>query len=684
MICKKQEGIEMKRDLKYAVVAVWMTLLLAGGACAAEGLDSFVDSRSMDGTTFADVKTTSWFYSGVKSAYDMMIMEGMGGGRFEPNQTVPWSQAVTIAARVRAAYLGEEIPAAEGAWYQQYVDYAAASGILPANHPDGAAWNTTAIDRQSIAYLFQAVVGKEDCPPVSNLTIPDLAAVSNDKQAAVQSLYAAGIFTGKSGGNFDPTGLTTRAELATILTRLLRPAYRVAYDSRVNTDMVGQESNFTHSGGLCYDDGAVYLIYREDVPDGVEYQHILRRDKKTGQVTTLYSSDGTKYGNLYDLYLCDGYLYFTEKDANGNRAFKRISIDGDEAEKLCSTPKNNSLDYFLVYDNRIFTLQSQMMGSDFVYTLGELKGNSIQALGKYYRADSIYGFNGKIYVAADYGNELHAYDLTTGKTEKLIEGMETCVFNGGNIYFLLWDNGDYSNQIWMASLADPARAVKYGTVPESALTHYVNLAHDGKDLYYIASSSYVLYRIAPGQEAEKVLTNRFGTVENPIIWDDCFLAGNPGLSVGGNYTGEYPVTTGIGTPNVFRTNVDHWLGYSALMVRTAFPQSGKAYTNDAPLAEGDCLAVHKAYYSGDALVLDVDYYNPDTAKIRTIRNMDVTLKAGGVTLAEDVRVVDGEDVKPGKTGKFTIVIQGEDLLAAGVDLGDLDWKIGVSYNLYNT
>lgn len=673
----------MKRSVKSAILLSLALVLFTCSAYAADGLDSFVDSRSMDGTTFADVKTSSWFYSGVKSAYDMKIMEGMGGGRFAPNETVPWSQAVTIAARVRAAYLGEEILAAEGVWYQRYVNYAAERGILPSNHPAGGAWNTTPIDRQSIAYLFQAVVDREDCPPNSNLTIPDLAAVSDDKQAAVQSLYAAGIFTGKGGGNFDPTGLTTRAELATILTRLLRPAYRVAYDSRINADMVGQESNFTHSGGLCCDEDAVYLIYREDVPDGVEYQHILRRDKKTGQVTTLYSSDGTKYGNLHDLYLCDGYLYFTEKDANGNRAFKRISVDGGEAEKLCSTPKNNSLDYFLVYDNRIFTLQSQMMGSDFVYTLGELKGNSIQALGKYYRADSIYGFNGKIYVAADYGNELHAYDLTTGKTEKLIEGMETCVFNGGNIYYLLWDNGDYSNQVWMASLADTARPVKYGMVPESAMTHYVNLAHDGEDLYYIASASYVLYRIVPGQEAEKVLTNRFGTVENPIIWDDCFLAGNPGLVVGGNYTGEYPVTTGIGTPNVMRTNVDHWLGYSAMMVRTAFPQNGKAYTDDATLDEGDTVAVRKAYYSGNALVLDVDYYNPDTAKIRAIRNMDVTLTAGGVTLAKDVRVVDNENVKPGKTGQFTVVIQGEDLLARGVDLSDLVWEIGVSYSLYD-
>jgi hypothetical protein len=98
-----REVKHMKRPVKSAILLALILMLFPCSAYAAEGLDSFVDSRSMDGTTFADVKTSSWFYNGVKSAYDMAIMEGMGGGRFEPNQTVPWSQAVTIAARAPAA-----------------------------------------------------------------------------------------------------------------------------------------------------------------------------------------------------------------------------------------------------------------------------------------------------------------------------------------------------------------------------------------------------------------------------------------------------------------------------------------------------------------------------------------------------------------------------------------------------
>ena len=51
----------MKRYMKCTVLAMLMALMLTCAAQAAEGLDSFVESLSMDGSTFTDVKTTNWF-----------------------------------------------------------------------------------------------------------------------------------------------------------------------------------------------------------------------------------------------------------------------------------------------------------------------------------------------------------------------------------------------------------------------------------------------------------------------------------------------------------------------------------------------------------------------------------------------------------------------------------------------
>jgi len=662
----------------------FVLLILALLLCisvSAEGLDNFPESRSLAPSTFHDVQPKDWYYSGVSSAYGIKIMEGTGDG-FAPQQTVPWSQAVTIAARVRSAYLDEAIPAVDGPWYMPYVAYAEACGILPANHPEGAEWNTAAIDRQSIAYLFSAVVQPKDCPAISDQSIPDLDRVDADKREAVAMLYSAGIFTGKPDGSFDPSGLTTRAELATILTRLLRPAYRIGYDSRINADMRGQERNFDLSSGICYDEAAVYLIFREDSHGHDGERHIYRRDKATGEVTTLYTVQGKEREGLSDLSIHDGWLYFIKRNSNNDRLLMRLSLADGSTETLCRTTSKNYLDRYLIYDGRIFTLQS---GDEFIDTVGELKNGQIQPITKAKMIMHLDGFGGKLYYGADYGRELRSYDLRTGEFELLLEDLIDYIIEDGSVIYLHWERdaegrSDYSTQLWMASLADTARPVKYGTVPQSAATHYVNLASDGKNVYYMASSSSVLYRLVAGQEAQPMITNRWATVENPIFWDDCYMAGNPGL-VASNYTGEYPVTTGFGTANPVTTNLDHWLGRSALLDRSSFPAENAVYSDDTPMTGDQNIAIRRAYYSNGQLVLDIDYRNNDTDQNHALYCFDLTIKANGVTIAENVRVVHSTyAIKPGSYQYFTAIIQGEDLLQADADLTNLEWTCTATYN----
>ena len=664
----------MKNVLKRILFTASFALLLTTSVYAADGLDIFTDNRNMTAATFSDVSASDWFYNGVKNVYDMNLMDGMGNGSFAPSQTVPWSQAVTIAARVRAAYYGEEIPAADGPWYACYVAYAQNSGILPDNHPEGNAWNTTPIDRQSIAYLFQAMVKPEDFPVISDLAIPDLDQVSADKRSAVQFLYSAGVLTGKDGNRFDPHGAATRGELACLLTNLLRPAYRTAKDDRVNADMSGQESNFFLAGNLCYDDQATYMLYRETGEGSRE--HILRKDEKTGEVTTLFSTSGDDWQELEALSIHNGFLYFTQANSSRGNILTRLSLTSGAVEELCSAPKGNRIDLYTIYDGRIFTVQSQLSSC----TIGEVVNGSIRTLTKQDNVDTIYGFDGKLFFTTNYDRILNFYDLSTKKVETLLEGMSCCALTDGKIYYSLWDSGEYSNQIWMASLHAVDSPVKYGTLPDSALKAYVNLNHDGKNLYYLASSSYTLYRIVPGQEAKQVLRTRFPTVECPLIWKDRFFAGNIGLGLS-NYTGSYPITTNMSTSNSFTTNVDHWLGYSALMTRTSFPQTSTAYVdNTAPTAEEN-LVLRKAYYSGNQLILDFDYYNPDTEKGHTLKQLNLTLSAGGVTIA-DATMGSYEDIRPGQIRSLTVSIQGEDLFVNDADLTTLRWHGTSLYTLF--
>ena len=132
---------------------------------------------------------------------------------------------MTIACRVLASAQGEEIPDADGSWYAPYALYAQYTDILPTDVPRQEEWDTTPIDRQSVAYLFYAAV-REAPAPINTAPIADLSLVSEEKQPAVEALWRSGIFTGRTDGSFDPTAQLKRAELAAILSRLLCPSFR--------------------------------------------------------------------------------------------------------------------------------------------------------------------------------------------------------------------------------------------------------------------------------------------------------------------------------------------------------------------------------------------------------------------------------------------------------------------------
>ena len=58
----------------------------------------------MNSSTFTDVSSKTWCYSGVKTAYNKGIMLGYTDKTFRPNNNVSWAEAITIAARIHAAY----------------------------------------------------------------------------------------------------------------------------------------------------------------------------------------------------------------------------------------------------------------------------------------------------------------------------------------------------------------------------------------------------------------------------------------------------------------------------------------------------------------------------------------------------------------------------------------------------
>lgn len=207
---------------------------------------------------FTDVPSTEWFASSVKDAYEFGLMNGNSATTFNPNGTLTVAEGVTIASRIYETISGEAIPEKSGAnWYDKYVDYAIAKGIMEKGQFDGYDIN---IKRFEIAELLSAAAG--ELTAVNSITsVPDVAQ-GVDYADAVLGLYNAGILGGNDEyGNFAPNSYLLRSEISAMTVRIADSTKRVhktltPVEARAFTDsyyMIDNPWGGT-MGGWTYDD----------------------------------------------------------------------------------------------------------------------------------------------------------------------------------------------------------------------------------------------------------------------------------------------------------------------------------------------------------------------------------------------------------------------------------------------
>ncbi len=516
------------RKLFIVLLSVLLCLALSVSALAADGLGAFQETQTYQSGMFSDVKAGSWYESGVRAVYTRGIMNGTGEKVFAPSQTITWAQAAAIAARIHAARNGAEIAAAESAWYEPYLAYAAQAKLLPSTCPEGAAAAVQTITRQELAGLFANVLSADDLPPLNDQSIPDLAAVDAEFRAAVQQMYAAGVFTGKDGGRFDPKGSATRAEIAVIVSRLLLPGQRVSHDSRVNTAMSGQMGNY-YQGGLAVQSGdTVYYAYRNDAAG--ENGVIAR--KADGSIKTLFTSDRIPD----NLYLGeDGELYFLvwEKLLRYDPAANKLD------EVYAAKGKINS---FQIYDGRLYVLENYSGDSNYPdqwrYRFGCVENGQFKNLmdgitfDQVTNMDRFHIFNNKAYFLFGdntelsssgsgyvfYNYALWSLDLETGQKGRAVDiddfDMSEIAFDGATAYALEWDKDDtVPLRIVRFSLLRPELREVMATLPKEAKELHPLLFANGGDLYYLSSGAHRLWHIGSNGEV---------TVSAQLPWGDAF------------------------------------------------------------------------------------------------------------------------------------------------------------------
>lgn len=182
---------------------------------------------------YTDVPVGQWFTSSVADAFELGLMKGNSATTFNPYGDVTLAEAITMASRIHSIYYtGTENfnQNSSGAWYQTYLDYAYNNGIINSSY-----YNTDVNVRATRAQFAEIL--SNSLPDeallamnaVSDDAIPDVKMTDYYAQF-VYRLYRAGILTGGDvNGTFSPLTYITRAEAATIISRMAESDNRIEF-----------------------------------------------------------------------------------------------------------------------------------------------------------------------------------------------------------------------------------------------------------------------------------------------------------------------------------------------------------------------------------------------------------------------------------------------------------------------
>lgn len=172
---------------------------------------------------FADVAKGSWYYEGVRYAYENGLMSGTGEGTFSPDLPTSRGMLVTILYRLAgspAAGSASFTDVAQGQWYADGVAWASANGVV-SGYPDGSFRPNDTITREQMAailYQYARIQGKLDDSRADLSLFSDLDSLSAYAKEPMSWAVAQGLFSGVSADTLAPGGSTTRAQAAVILT----------------------------------------------------------------------------------------------------------------------------------------------------------------------------------------------------------------------------------------------------------------------------------------------------------------------------------------------------------------------------------------------------------------------------------------------------------------------------------
>ena len=173
---------------------------------------------------FTDLDQDAWYYTDVVTVIESGLMNGVSATSFAPETSVSRAMLATILYRLSGeTYSGSaSFPDVDGnTWYSEAVAWASDRGIITGYDTGLFGPDDNVTREQLVTMLYRYQKAMEGSISQKG----DLSAFRDNDEISAYALEAmtwavgAGVIQGRPGNQVAPTGLTTRAELCTILVR---------------------------------------------------------------------------------------------------------------------------------------------------------------------------------------------------------------------------------------------------------------------------------------------------------------------------------------------------------------------------------------------------------------------------------------------------------------------------------
>ena len=219
-----------RRITAIATAIILVCSMTHSAAFAHSTTDTSTNSQTASGETFQDIGT-HWAKDYINALAAMKIINGTSETTFSPNQTMTRGMFITIIGRMASVSINDmqeavsKLPFSDvkpDAYYAPYVAWALNNKIVSGVSENAFAPDQEITRQEMCVMMFNMVTfaGLTIEPGYKPVSFNDSNLISGWAVQSVGVLSAVGLIEGYNG-NFNPKGLSTRAEAATVIAKFI-------------------------------------------------------------------------------------------------------------------------------------------------------------------------------------------------------------------------------------------------------------------------------------------------------------------------------------------------------------------------------------------------------------------------------------------------------------------------------